>query len=196
MARPVEFNREDVLQKAMLLFWRNGYAATSISDLAVAMDMRPGSIYSAFESKQALMLEAMACYAESARRGIQATLFAGSGKRESFAALFERMAGEMACETRPKGCLIINLLLELSRLDESAGEHARKHLDAVKAIFREALIEAEAGGELNAGQSISDYATFLLGAMFALRVMGRAAARGDEMKVFYEQALKHVFVAG
>ena len=53
--RPREFNRDEAILNAMLLFWDHGFEATSISQLREAMGgISAGSFYTAFESKEAL----------------------------------------------------------------------------------------------------------------------------------------------
>lgn len=49
----------------MLLFWRHGYEATSLSDLTAAMGVTPPSIYAAFGDKKQLFLEAVRRYLSS-----------------------------------------------------------------------------------------------------------------------------------
>jgi AcrR family transcriptional regulator len=63
--RPLSFDRDAVLEKAMLAFWRHGYETTSISDLTRAMGVTAPSIYTAFGDKKHLFLEAMHRYAGS-----------------------------------------------------------------------------------------------------------------------------------
>ncbi len=50
MARPREFNAEDVLEKAMQLFWAKGYEATSLSELTAAMGLSKSSLFDTFGS--------------------------------------------------------------------------------------------------------------------------------------------------
>lgn len=57
--RPRNFDRSEVLQRAMWLFWERGYEAVSMSDLTTAMGIRSPSIYVAFGSKEALFREAV-----------------------------------------------------------------------------------------------------------------------------------------
>src|SRR6202034_3270629 len=64
VGRPREFDRDAALQAAMLLFWRKGFAATSMNDLCDAMGVRSPSLYAAFGSKEALYLEAIEHYVE------------------------------------------------------------------------------------------------------------------------------------
>src|ERR1700761_713837 len=60
--RPLSFDREAALEQAMLLFWRHGYEATSLSDLRSAMGVTQPSIYTAFGDKKQLFLEAVRRY--------------------------------------------------------------------------------------------------------------------------------------
>ena len=65
MVNRAKFDRDDVVQKACFLFWDKGFYATSTRDIQQATDMRPGSIYATFGSKQGLFSEALHCYANS-----------------------------------------------------------------------------------------------------------------------------------
>lgn len=63
---PRQDNRRDrLLDAAAKLFCQRGYHATSMRDIAKAVDMLSGSIYYHFNSKQEMLL---AVYAEGARR--------------------------------------------------------------------------------------------------------------------------------
>src|ERR1700761_5289271 len=93
VGRPREFDRDAALEAAMLLFWRKGFAATSINDLCEAMGIASPSLYAAFGSKEALYLEASERYAriqgppvwdhlaqgKTAREGVENALLAGAG---------------------------------------------------------------------------------------------------------------------
>src|ERR1700684_4023486 len=92
IGRPREFDRGAALKAAMVLFWRKGFAATSMNDLCDAMDVRSPSLYAAFGSKEALYLEAIQHYVEvfgppvwdglaegaTARAGVQNLLLAAT----------------------------------------------------------------------------------------------------------------------
>jgi AcrR family transcriptional regulator len=63
IGRPLSFDRDAVLEKAMRAFWESGYETTSISDLTAAMGVTAPSIYAAFGDKKGLFLEALRRYA-------------------------------------------------------------------------------------------------------------------------------------
>lgn len=60
--RPLSFDRQDALHKAMLLFWQHGYEATSLNDITAALGVKPSSVYSAFGDKKGLFLDAIGLY--------------------------------------------------------------------------------------------------------------------------------------
>ena len=63
IGRPLSFDRDTALEKAMLTFWRHGYETSSIVDLTTAMGVTAPSLYSAFGDKKRLFLEAVKRYA-------------------------------------------------------------------------------------------------------------------------------------
>src|SRR6266566_10166481 len=60
--RPRHFDVDEALDRAMRLFWRKGYQATSVSDLTTAMGIKRASLYAAFGSKEALFRKALERY--------------------------------------------------------------------------------------------------------------------------------------
>ena len=59
MARPREYDRDEVLEKAMRVFWAKGYACTSVQDLVTAMGINRGSLYAEFGDKEGLHFAAL-----------------------------------------------------------------------------------------------------------------------------------------
>jgi AcrR family transcriptional regulator len=103
--RPLSFDREDVLKKAMLTFWESGYETTSISDLTAAMGITAPSLYAAFGNKQELFLEAMHRYAGDRRALVKAMAEAPTA-REAVEGMLRGAAILYTGETTPPGCLL------------------------------------------------------------------------------------------
>src|SRR5690348_5749857 len=68
MGRTKEFDRDQVLRKAMTVFWKKGYEATSIPDLLEAMGLSRSSLYETFQDKQSLYYEAIQHYKKLSQR--------------------------------------------------------------------------------------------------------------------------------
>src|SRR6202142_4002425 len=107
IGRPREFDREAALAAAMLLFWRKGFAATSMNDLCDAMGIRSPSLYAAFGSKEALYLEALEHYVRTVGPPLWDRLAGGATARASVGNLL-LAATEILPEslTSPSGCMV------------------------------------------------------------------------------------------
>src|SRR3981189_3924608 len=103
--RPREFDREAALERAIDVFWRHGYEATSVSDLPAAMDINPPSLYAAFGDKEKLFLEAVERYEEQRRQSVAKVFDEAPTAREAVHRLLREAASRLACSGHPRGCI-------------------------------------------------------------------------------------------
>ena len=66
--RPLKFDRDKVLDRAVDTFWANGYTATSLEDLTTNMGINRPSLYAAFGNKHDLFMKTIDRYAETIGR--------------------------------------------------------------------------------------------------------------------------------
>ncbi|RAU48515.1 TetR/AcrR family transcriptional regulator [Pseudomonas sp. RIT412] len=113
MGRPRKFNRESVLEKALPVFWKHGFAGTSLQHLEQATGVNKSGLYSEFQDKEDLFFNALAYYYQ--HRGALEILSAqplGWTNIERFLRLGERQ--ENGCT----GCFSVNALREISTLSD------------------------------------------------------------------------------
>lgn len=103
--RPLSFDRQEALRRAMLAFWEHGYESTSIAALTAAMGVTAPSLYAAFGDKKQLFLEATRLYAESAD-DVQKALDDGPTARGAAHAMLRSAAIAFTGEATPRGCLL------------------------------------------------------------------------------------------
>jgi AcrR family transcriptional regulator len=104
--RPRSFDREAALQRAIKVFWKHGYEATSINDLTRAMGINPPSLYAAFGDKERLFMEAVDRYIE-ARRAAVARAFEAPTARRAVERWLIEAADALARNGAPRGCLLV-----------------------------------------------------------------------------------------
>jgi len=182
VGRPQQYSRDQALDCAVQLFWVQGYHATSMRDIEHALDMRPGSIYAAFGSKENLLLQALTSYAQDGERAL---LAAAASAKTPLAALrcYLRDLGSL-CAERPAGsraCMVAKALLEF-RHDPTSEvmAYANAVLDRMEVLFRTILDQARELGEIPATTDTARLArlmqTFVLGLRnFAERDVDAAA---------------------
>lgn len=117
MARIKKYKEEEVIQKAMNLFWRNGYEATSVRMLEKEMGINQFSIYSSFGSKQGVFFECIKAYKtelDSIRNVLKESSNGIVGIKQFFYDFLEFTKENQ----EGKGCLVCNTVSELGKKAE------------------------------------------------------------------------------
>ena len=164
MARKKEYIEEEVIEKAMNLFWRNGYQMTSMQMLEKEMGINKFSIYASFGNKNGVFIESLKCYNQKLNQLMSKLKVSSngiSGIKEYFYDFIE-----FSKETEvSKGCLITNTANEIG---ESADQKIKYVLtnftDSVRNVFSDILKEDKAKNP----DTIEQQADYLLIAMFGL----------------------------
>lgn len=183
MSRHKEFNREEVLQKAMEVFWTRGYEGTSIQDLVANMGINRQSIYDTFGDKHALFLQALDRYREMQTRTVFATLDRPGSVKKNVRLLFEEALELALSEEGRRGCFVANATAELAGRCKETALRTGNSLALAEKTFQRALVRGTEEGELGLQDSRA-VARFLCCMLQGLVLM--AKARQDR------QALKDV----
>lgn len=134
--RPLSFDRDAALEQAMLVFWKHGYEATSLSDLTRAMGVTPPSIYTAYGDKKSLFLEAVKRYLSgpiTAEQVIDGAVSAEDAARN----LLKGAAVAFTGETTPPGCLLASSAISCS----AAAADVQAELAAFRGAIESRLCE-------------------------------------------------------
>ena len=115
MARPKEFDRNKVLDRATRLFWERGFGGTSISDLEAAMGIGRTSIYAAFGAKEDLFMAAIDHYDATYSIKLRNALNSGLPVRQAIVLYFDELMTAFSDPDLPLGCLVTNVAVEGDR---------------------------------------------------------------------------------
>ncbi len=174
MARPREFDREEVLDQAIEVFWQHGYEGTSVQDLVDHMGINRGSLYGAFGDKHRLFLAALHRYEETFHSTILQRLAQGGSAMRAVRRVFEDVVRECSCDEGRKGCLMTNSAIELAAHDRDTAALVAANFSRLEEAFLKALRTAQSDGELSEKQDPRALARFLTSSLQGLRVMGKA----------------------
>ncbi len=148
MARKATFDRDDILMRARDLFWRKGYHATSLKDLEQVLELKPGSIYAAFGSKEALFSDALRVYARGSRSELVEAYEAGLSPLAALAAHARSLGGLCDADRPARACMLVKTILEHPDEDSPVRHLAEDLMDEAGARFIEGFRRAKAAGEL------------------------------------------------
>jgi TetR/AcrR family transcriptional repressor of nem operon len=165
--RPRAFDLEQATERAMRLFWKRGYAATSVRDLCLAMSLNPGSFYAAFQSKER-------CFRLALDRYLATQPVPRVPGPEAIRRWFEVIVDPRRA---PKGCLLVMSAVELPLLDPASRRTVRAALARTRAFFARCLADRP------------EQAALLTAAVTAIHVMARAGTPPAELRRVADQAL-------
>ncbi|MFN0042212.1 MAG: TetR/AcrR family transcriptional regulator [Alphaproteobacteria bacterium] len=171
MGRPRSFDEDAVLDKALLVFWAQGFDATSIEDLEAATGLRRASLYGAFGDKQAMFRACLARYAHAVARPWLAALPAGGGG-PAVTSFLDSLVNAIAADPARRGCFMVN-----TAADGQAGEEVAAHLARVRDGFASAL----AGDARLGADEVRGRAQLAMATMLGLLVLGRAGEKRESL---------------
>ncbi len=188
MANTAKYDRQDVIQKATDLFWEKGFHATSMRNLQEAIDMRPGSIYASFGSKEGLFKETLQHYADDSLALLRSY---AKENEPPLAALREFLMSVVVNQKQAPSnmCMLVKTISELTDDNAELLADAKQLLGGVELEFAKLFTQAQARGELDGSKDPKRLASLLQMQLMGLRAYARANEGSDqEIKALTDDA--------
>ncbi len=187
--RPLSFDRDAALHQAMLLFWRHGYEATSLSDLTGAMGITPPSLYTAFGDKKRLFLEAVQRYLSGPVTS--ATIIAGAKTaRDAAQGLLEAATLGFTGPDTPRGCLLASSAISCSSAAAEVQAELAVLRRGIEDRLRDRIILAIETGEIAATTDAEALAAHVMAVIQGLSTLARDGASREKLARVSALALK------
>lgn len=187
MARPRSFQEYAALDAATDLFWRNGYAATSVRELGAAMGLGLPSLYNAFGDKLALFTRCLDRYLDGNMRASIRRLDACPSPRAAIATFLEDIVARSLAD--PRGCFLVNSALEVASHDEAVRATIAVRLAELEGFFLRKVHAGQADGSIVADRPAPDLARLLVSTVLGLRVLARLRPDAEVLHGAARQAL-------
>lgn len=136
MPRPKLFSREEILSKSLELFWKKGFADTSIQDIEKVTGVNKSGLYSEFKSKDEIYSEVLKRYLELGYKDLP-LLSEPKGFKNIESFLLKE--GSRDCANK-KGCFAINAVREVSVTPKECEKTLENHLVTIKSLLIENLL--------------------------------------------------------
>ncbi|MGB0384132.1 MAG: TetR/AcrR family transcriptional regulator [Ardenticatenaceae bacterium] len=172
MPRHKEFDQNKVLDKAIELFWRQGYHATSIQHLVAHLGISRSSLYDTFGDKHSLFLSALTRYTQQGSSHTKQVLGTKLGY-EAIELLFEGLVEQAVNDSLCRGCFIANSTTELAVNDDQVANKVYRNRCDYEALFYDFLVRAQANGEVSAKHDARALARFLFSAIQGIAVIAK-----------------------
>jgi len=189
VGRPRGFDRDTALEAAMFLFWRKGFATTSMNDLCDAMGVRSPSLYAAFGSKEALYLEAVEHYARTQGPPVWDKLAEGATARAGIENLLIAAAYSLPkSRATPAGCMAV-LAAVGDEWPTAIARVVKKVRLEMLGMLRSRLENAVAKRELPTSTDIDGLSRFYLSVYQGMAIQARDGATQAELRAVAAAAM-------
>ncbi|PKQ90643.1 TetR family transcriptional regulator [Paenibacillus sp. BGI2013] len=188
MARSKEFEVNEVLDKAMKIFWEQGYEKTSMSDLVEHMGIHRRSIYDTFDDKHTLFLKAMDRYSGKISATLLAEIKASKTAVEALHKIFDVMISE--AEDTPSGCLIVNSAVELGTRDQEVDNRSLESFNEAERMFEQIIQWGQREGEFSSDHDAKEMAEYLHNISVGIRAMARTSTDKEKLNRIIHVTMK------
>ncbi len=173
MPRKKKYIRTEVIEKAMKVFWDNGYKGTSMRMLEKEMGINLYSIYADFESKEGIFIETLDRYRKLNKEVILKPLINSIGDLEDIRVFFKGFVYSVKSGNTPNGCLFANTAMEIGQTDPRVAEQLDIFFRILKDTYITLLEKAAANNQFTQIDKIDQYANFLVGATEGIAVIAK-----------------------
>lgn len=191
MSRKKEYSDDIVLEKAMHVFWNNGYEATSVRLLEKEMGINQFSIYSSFSNKRQLFIESLKKYQHFVISNLFVNLLKEDSKLEDFKKFLNDFVNASKNNSQFNGCLIVNTTIEIGKNDKAIAIELGQYYEFIKEMLINVLINSVKAGEIDKNADIEKYSNYLLGIMQGLSV-GAKILSEKQLNDYIDMALSNI----
>lgn len=188
--RPLAFNQEDALDKALQVFWAHGYEGASMAELTEALGINKPSIYAAFGNKEALFRKALARYTSGPAAFVGEAMQQPTA-RQAVEKLLMQAVDFFSNKGTPKGCMIVQGALTCGQ----SATAIQQELIAYRCHFENVLNKrfelAKTQGDLASNVNTKQLAKYIATIHQGMSVQATSGATREELLTIVEMTLKN-----
>lgn len=186
--RPREFDLNQALDRALVLFWQHGFEGVSISLLASEIGVNAPSLYAAFGNKEQLFLKAVQRYGEFAGKIYSESFKCGTAYEVARAILI----GEVNLVTqrdRPNGCLMIQGAISTSPESQAISDQMAKMRSTAEGWIADRFRQAQDSNDLPKEVDADALACYIMTVNSGLAIQARTGVSKRQLLKVVELAL-------
>jgi TetR/AcrR family transcriptional repressor of nem operon len=181
MSRIKSYDKDEILQKAINIFWKQGFHATSMQDLVNHLGINRSSIYDSFVSKKNLFDEALELYCHTARK---TTLKLLNDEPQVKAGIIRLLESSIFCvvdDEDKKGCFVVNTATEFIPGDAEILKAFGKNKELLETIFYDYLLKGKESGEITNDVDLKIVSHLIYTILCGINVVAKISSERDHL---------------
>jgi TetR/AcrR family transcriptional repressor of nem operon len=191
MGRNKDFDENEVLKKAVCLFWDKGYNGTSMQELVDGLGISRSSLYDTFGDKHQLYLKALEAYQQGYGSQMCTLIREAPSAKAAIRSLLELVVSELLGDKQRKGCFMVNAGIELGTHDTEVSSLICQNERQLEDAFLKVIRQGQERGELDQNKDPQALARFLENTVKGLQV----SVKSRPEKAFFEDVIDTALTA-
>jgi TetR/AcrR family transcriptional repressor of nem operon len=175
MARTKDFDENEVLSKAIQLFWHKGYNGTSMQDLVDGLGISRSSLYDTYTDKHTLFVKALESYQNTGAAQIQEIINTQRSAKETVKILLDLVTNDLLDDKQQKGCFMVNAEIEVAPHDAEVNDLVCKNYRQMEDAFYHVIQKGKDNGEIKNPQDAKALARFIFNSVKGMRVTAKSS---------------------
>lgn len=189
MARVKEFDEQEVLGKALEIFWSKGYNGTSMQDLIDGLGISRSSLYDTFGDKRALFLSVLEHYRKNQSDAMINMVEQSTDIVQTLREILYQTLNSCPADKVKYGCFMVNTTIELAPHDAEINDMIAGNQKDVEQVIYKAIQKGQQKGQVTKQHSAKTLARFILNTFTGLRVTVKANTDKKAIAEIIEVAL-------
>lgn len=173
MARPKTFDENQTLEKAVGLFWRKGYHASSIQDVVDTLGINRASLYDTYGDKHTLYVKALQRYRAAQSQAMTEIMQEQGGAVNRIKTLLETIIETALNDPERKGCFMVNTAMELVNQDAEIARIAADYQRETENALEQLIRDGQRSGEFTMMRDARVLAQFVFCSINGLQLAGK-----------------------
>jgi len=175
MARTKDFDENEVLTKAIQLFWHKGYNATSMQDLVDTLGISRSSLYDTYIDKHTLFLKALESYQIAGKAKINEIVAQSISAKETVVKLMELATTDLVGGKQQRGCFMVNAGVEVAPHDQDVSNLVCQNEQQMEAAFFQVIKKGQQSGEIKNAEDALVLAKFIFHVVKGMQVTAKSS---------------------
>ncbi len=196
MGRAKQYDRTELLDRAVELFRSQGFNGTSTAQLVTELGVNRKSMYAEFGSKEGLFDAVLERYSQKHLSSVLAPIERPDAGVDAIRQAFSGYASATEGWFFGRGCLMCNTAVERGAADPASGRHVAAYFERLTRAFRNALENGRRAGDIDADTDLDELAAFFTTALIGVAACIRAEAPPEQVEAACRVATSVLETAG
>ncbi|MGC3945769.1 MAG: TetR/AcrR family transcriptional regulator [Chryseolinea sp.] len=170
MARSKDFDENEVLAKAVKLFWLKGYNGTSMQELVDTLGISRSSLYDTYVDKHTLYLKALEFYKAASQKQITEIAAKTASTKDAMKRLLDFVTDGLLSDKEHKGCFMLNAEVEVAAQDSEVMQIVCENDRQIEEAFLQVIRRGQKNGDISSKKNARVLTRFFVNTIKGIRV--------------------------